>query len=203
MIAKSIAPRKICARTQFLETKAENGRLEARSSISGLEMKAERRALKFSQSEMAELISCSRHAVSYWETKQKQLTWRDVRSEVPAKMLKVLQIRVSSPFDQKALNAEAIGYHCLSPEAGGTTDAAKLSCSATIDGEHDGNLRRLCGAKTRTDRACRNLSETGKRRCKFHGGMSTGPKTEEGKSRIAKAQRLRWSTSENGKGGCR
>src|ERR1700694_2596506 len=31
------------------------------------------------------------------------------------------------------------------------------------------------------------------RRCRFHGGLSTGPKTIEGKARIAAAQRRRWA----------
>ncbi|MEH3109466.1 MAG: HGGxSTG domain-containing protein [Agrobacterium cavarae] len=51
-----------------------------------------------------------------------------------------------------------------------------------------------CGAKTRKGTACRHLSEPGKARCKFHGGKSTGPKTEEGIARIAEAQRRRWDT---------
>jgi hypothetical protein len=34
--------------------------------------------------------------------------------------------------------------------------------------------------------------EFGKARCRFHGGLSTGPKTEAGRSRIAEAQRRRW-----------
>lgn len=50
-----------------------------------------------------------------------------------------------------------------------------------------------CGAKTRKGYPCKNLSEPGKRRCKFHGGKSTGPKTEEGKARIAEAQKRRWA----------
>ena len=29
-------------------------------------------------------------------------------------------------------------------------------------------------------------------KCKLHGGLSTGPKTEEGRARIAAAQRARW-----------
>ncbi|MCC1481154.1 HGGxSTG domain-containing protein [Roseibaca sp. Y0-43] len=38
-----------------------------------------------------------------------------------------------------------------------------------------------------------SLFERGvKPRCKFHGGLSTGPKTEAGKGKIAAAQRLRW-----------
>ncbi|QBX36176.1 hypothetical protein E4191_10990 [Paracoccus liaowanqingii] len=50
-----------------------------------------------------------------------------------------------------------------------------------------------CGAKTRKGTACRMKSEPGKRRCKFHGGKSTGARTAEGKARIAEAQRRRWA----------
>jgi hypothetical protein len=32
----------------------------------------------------------------------------------------------------------------------------------------------------------------GKRRCRFHGGMSTGPRTKAGRARIAEVQRRRW-----------
>lgn len=53
--------------------------------------------------------------------------------------------------------------------------------------------RVICGAKTRKGTPCRCKSEPGKRRCKFHGGMSTGPKTAEGRQRIAEAQRRRWA----------
>nr|WP_274594846.1 HGGxSTG domain-containing protein [Parasedimentitalea marina] len=37
------------------------------------------------------------------------------------------------------------------------------------------------------------MPEPGRKRCKFHGGMSTGPKTKEGRERIAAAQRKRWA----------
>lgn len=53
--------------------------------------------------------------------------------------------------------------------------------------------RVICGAKTRKGTPCRCKSEPGRRRCKFHGGMSTGPKTLEGRERIAQAQRRRWA----------
>lgn len=52
--------------------------------------------------------------------------------------------------------------------------------------------RVICGAKTRKGAPCRCKSEPGKRRCKFHGGKSTGPKTPEGRQRIAEAQHRRW-----------
>jgi hypothetical protein len=35
--------------------------------------------------------------------------------------------------------------------------------------------------------------ELGKRRCCFHGGLSTGPRTDGGKARIAEVQRRRWA----------
>ena len=34
--------------------------------------------------------------------------------------------------------------------------------------------------------------ELGKARCRFYGGLSTGPKAEAGRARIAEAQRRRW-----------
>ena len=44
--------------------------------------------------------------------------------------------------------------------------------------------RVLCGAKRHRDgQPCQALSEPGKRRCRFHGGRSTGPRTPEGKAR--------------------
>jgi hypothetical protein len=52
--------------------------------------------------------------------------------------------------------------------------------------------RRLCGAKTRAGNCCQVRAEPGKARCRFHGGKSTGPKTQAGRARIAEVQRLRW-----------
>ena len=48
--------------------------------------------------------------------------------------------------------------------------------------------KRLCGAKTRSGHPCRKPALKRKRRCRLHGGLSTGPKTAEGRARIANAQ---------------
>lgn len=46
-----------------------------------------------------------------------------------------------------------------------------------------------CGAYCRTTgNPCRALSVPGKRRCRLHGGLSTGPKTAAGKARCAAAR---------------
>jgi DNA-binding transcriptional regulator YiaG len=50
-----------------------------------------------------------------------------------------------------------------------------------------------CGARTRKGTPCKCKALPGKQRCKFHGGMSTGPKTAEGRARIAEAPRRRWA----------
>ena len=42
-----------------------------------------------------------------------------------------------------------------------------------------------CGAKTRKGTPCRRVDIYNGGRCRLHGGLSTGPKTEEGKRRSA------------------
>lgn len=53
--------------------------------------------------------------------------------------------------------------------------------------------RPTCGARTRAGGECAMRVEPGKHRCRLHGGLSTGPRTAEGRERIAAAQRLRWA----------
>jgi hypothetical protein len=48
-----------------------------------------------------------------------------------------------------------------------------------------------CGARTRKDTPCRQKAVYASGRCKLHGGLSTGPITEEGKERIREGQRRR------------
>ena len=45
-----------------------------------------------------------------------------------------------------------------------------------------------CGAKTRPGHLCKKAAMKGRDRCRNHGGASTGPRTEEGRARIAAAQ---------------
>ena len=83
------------------------------------------------------------------------------------------------------------------------TSAAKpelmstYACARMTSGAIPDNIQRImarvkptppkrvtCGAKRHRDgQPCQALSEPGKRRCRFHGGRSTGPRTPEGKAR--------------------
>ncbi|WP_428977804.1 HGGxSTG domain-containing protein [Lichenibacterium minor] len=46
-----------------------------------------------------------------------------------------------------------------------------------------------CGARTRQGGACGNLGMTNGR-CRFHGGLSTGPRTAEGMARMRAANTI-------------
>jgi len=48
-----------------------------------------------------------------------------------------------------------------------------------------------CNAKSkRTKQQCRAPAIKGKTKCRFHGGLSTGPKTDRGKLRCAEAKKI-------------
>ena len=50
---------------------------------------------------------------------------------------------------------------------------------------------RQCNAKSkRTKQQCRAPAIKGKTKCRFHGGRSTGPRTPEGKARVAAAHTI-------------
>ena len=49
-----------------------------------------------------------------------------------------------------------------------------------------------CGAKTRSGMPCAKFPMEGKRRCRLHGGLSTGPKTIAGRAAISTANTKHW-----------
>ena len=53
--------------------------------------------------------------------------------------------------------------------------------------------RPQCGALGRDGHRCKNRVVPGRRRCKFHGGYSTGPRTPAGRKIISLAQKKRWA----------
>jgi len=59
--------------------------------------------------------------------------------------------------------------------------------------------RPSCGAKCRSGRPCQapvywpSGEASPRSRCRLHGGSSTGPKTQEGRTKISNAQKARWT----------
>jgi hypothetical protein len=57
----------------------------------------------------------------------------------------------------------------------------------------NGKDRQRCGARTRHRHGfCKKWPVPGKTRCRFHGGLSTGPLTDEGKEKSLAAMREGW-----------
>ena len=55
-------------------------------------------------------------------------------------------------------------------------------------------MKRICGAHARsTGKPCQASVVPGRTRYRGHGGLSTGPRTSEGKKRISDAQKRRWA----------
>ena len=49
-----------------------------------------------------------------------------------------------------------------------------------------------CNARTRSGDKCKNAPTVGKRRCRLHGGLSTGPRTMAGRLKCSYAARNMW-----------
>ena len=58
---------------------------------------------------------------------------------------------------------------------------------------------RICGARKKTGERCRCKALHRGSKCKFHGGLSTGAKTPEGKERAIAAMRAGWARRIAGK----
>lgn len=92
------------------------------------------------------------------------------------------------------LSCPRTGKTCSDPECG-VGGSCKVAARYGVRGDSSAlpfKDRPSCGAKTRQAKPCSKKVIPGKRRCRFHGGLSTGPKTIEGRARIAAAQRRRW-----------
>ena len=64
-------------------------------------------------------------------------------------------------------------------------DTAGFRRGRLLNGNPSGDFLKAprCGAKTRRGAACQCPSIRGRRRCRLHGGLSTGPRTLEGRKR--------------------
>ena len=145
--------------------------------MTGEELKAHRLRAKLSRRALAEKAGVHKDTVQYLEGK----ALIDPRGWAPLRITKALGLMIFCTSGARA--------------RGGVLGASRLIPTAPLPSWYPRPPRPkrvICGAKTRKGTPCRAKSELGRRRCKFHGGMSTGPKTPEGKARIAEAQRRRW-----------
>lgn len=149
--------------------------------MTGADLRAHRLSAGLTQKALALKAGVTRETVAYWERQAIVRT----RWGAPRRFSNVLGL-----VNIAASNARARGWG-LSPWA--AIDARLAAQAEAQLVQRNPRGRGLCGAMTRKSAPCQNKSEPGKRRCKFHGGKSTGPRTADGKARIAEAQRRRWA----------
>lgn len=152
-------------------------------AMSGDELRGHRKKVGLSQIKLAKLAGVHRCAVLYWERK----LFVDPRHNAPKQFLRILNLPFHCKSDARAWGFTDHQQDALDKKAEKETQKL-LDCIV----KKQSRARVRCGAKTRAGHPCKHKSEHGRRRCKFHGGMSTGPRTLEGRERIAIAQRLRW-----------
>lgn len=156
-------------------------------NISGVDLRAARKAAKVSQADLAKRVGVSRDTVQYWEAKA-QIGWHGAW-RLMAEALGLRELLTSSA----RAGGWGVSFREQADAQAEVLFAVYLARTKTREAQRLARLRVICGAKTRKGGECRNKSEPGKRRCKFHGGKSTGAKTPEGLARIAEAQRQRWA----------
>ena len=156
-------------------------------NISGADLRAARKAAKVTQADLAKRIGVCRDTVQYWEAKL-QIGWHGAGE----RMAEALGLRINPPTIARA-GGWGVSFREKADAQAEVLFATYLARNKEREAQVATHRRVICGAKTRKGGQCRNKSEPGKRRCKFHGGKSTGAKTPEGLERIAEAQRRRWA----------
>lgn len=72
----------------------------------------------------------------------------------------------------------------IAPEVVRQSRARARARTSSVPENRMEHARVVCGARRRRDdQPCQALSVPGKRRCKWHGGCSTGPRTADGRAR--------------------
>ena len=156
-------------------------------NISGADLRAARKAAKITQAGLAKRVGVSRETVQYWEAKP----IIGLRS-TGGRMAETLGLRINGTTIARA-RGWGVSWREQADAQAEALFAAYLARRKKREAQRLACHRVICGAKTRKGGHCRNKSEPGKHRCKFHGGKSTGAKTPEGLARIAEAQRRRWA----------
>ena len=153
--------------------------------MTGDDLRRAREAAGLSGRALARLAGITHKALQYWEAKPRL----DPRAHAVKALARALGWGAGEFRDMYAPARDGV-LPCAE-----STDRllALLRAHMVREAARRTRLRVICGAKTRKGTPCRAKSEPGRRRCRFHGGRSTGAKTPEGRARIAEAQRRRWA----------
>lgn len=175
----------------------------------GAQIRAARALLGWSQQDLADSAGLHVNSIAYWECQAEfpsglygePVACRRIRHVFASAGVKIL----SDPAPGVQLQGKAtIKTHQCAPARaraswGVTVDdvgADKTQTNTLRWSAPSQTIKRIdegvCGAKTRSGRACRRPGLGRGGRCVNHGGLSTGPRSDEGRLRIAEAQKRRW-----------
>lgn len=154
----------------------------------GRQLRMLRNHVGLTQSRLARLASVGRHTVGCWESKPKFQRWSKELRNIVSVLERLCRYRAGQ--------TRARGHGVLHSRSSKKVHCADWNAGFGSKNQPRSNerVRVRCGAKTRKGTPCRLLSEPGKRRCNYHGGKSTGPRTAAGRARISAAQIARWES---------
>ncbi|MCB6179040.1 hypothetical protein LHP98_12990 [Rhodobacter sp. Har01] len=143
--------------------------------MTGAKLREQRMAARLTQAERAARAGFDREAVFYWEAKPVV----PLRYGAPRRFAEVLDLPELRDFILSS--ACTWGWRVTDPLQAmiDRLVAAEGTRIKARDAQRRAKARVLCGARTHKGLASRLLSEPGKRRCKFHGGKSTGAKRQK------------------------
>lgn len=153
--------------------------------MTGDNLRVARRIAGLPRRALAELCGLHPDSIRYWEGKPRV----DLCGYAPDLILKALglgHLSLRGVYPSERFLESSFGIMRSSVRA---RDRVLESCYLPCFREP----RARCGAKTRKGTPCKGKPTSSKSRCKFHGGASTGPRTLEGRARIAEAQCKRWA----------
>jgi len=160
-------------------------------TLTGNSLKAARRRIGLNQTDFGRSLGLSSSTVSYWECKD---TIKISQLGPHGALRDICEALRLPDFPQPNTRGQAWELFERHQSSLDRDIERRIAEWEEREAIRASKRRVRCGAKTRKGTPCRNMSEPGRKRCKFHGGMSTGPKTAEGKARIAEAQRKRWGS---------
>lgn len=140
--------------------------------MTGNQLKHARIALNLSRRMLGILTGLHPDTIRYWEQKP----FVDTLGYAPRLIINALGLQMPEPPLTRRSRPHSMFVNFATP----------APCA------RHGELER-CGAKTRKGTLCQCKPMPNKRRCKYHGGASTGSKTPEGRQRQSEAQHRRWA----------
>lgn len=154
--------------------------------MTGSDLQDIRQLFGFSRRQLGQRIGVHPDTIRYWERK----IWANPEANVPSQILQ--EFGVGNLDVSMLLNSERYRRLFTHPERKGARSAKVVEPTQMDRNACKPNDAKKCAAKTRAGSLCKAKRVPGRARCRMHGGLSTGPKTELGRQRIAEAQKQRW-----------